>query len=198
MPNRIPSVEDLTSIAAALQDLLATFAKYKLFLEKPSGPLDNVIPQRAMQDSLYRLEKLFNPRRLPYGSPELAGYTLRAWPYEVMTACPKLKSHVYRIIQRWDIPEICQDRLIIRGKFGITQDDGTIKEIDRPTHPYTLTPVECEELAWVLNALLDSLRAVDQATPNPAVSPPGAQGRITFPSTLARQSGASRPRRPQP
>ncbi len=174
--SRIPSVEDLTSIAAALQELLATFAKYKLFLDKTSDPLDNVMPQHAMLESLCRLEKLLNPRRLPYGSPELAGFVIRAWPYEVMTAYPKLKSHVYRIIQRWDIPEICQDRPFMRGKYGITQDDGTIKEIDRPTRPYTLTSVECDELTWVLNALLGVLQGADQATPNPAVSPPGERG----------------------
>jgi hypothetical protein len=134
-----------------------------------------------MLERLGRLEKLLNPRRLPYGSPELAGYVVRAWPYEVMTAYPKLRSHVYRIIQRWDVPEICQDRPFMRGKYGITQNDGTIKEIDRPTRPHTLTPVEYEELAWVLNTLLEALRGVNQATPNPAVSPAGAQRENHYP-----------------
>lgn len=168
-PNRIPSVEQLTSISAALHDLLATFAKYKLFLDNPSGPIDDAIPQYAMLESLCRLEKLLNPRRLPYGSPELASHIVRSWPYEVMTAYPKLRKHVYRIIERWDVPEICQDQPFARGVYGITADDGTIKGISRPPRTPTLTQVECGELAWILNAMSGALQWALEAIPNPSV-----------------------------
>jgi hypothetical protein len=75
-----------------------------------------------------------------------------------MTAYPRLKGHVYRIIKRWDVPEICEGRPIRRGRFDITHADGAIEKVDRPDGPHTLTSVECSELSWVLNALVGALR----------------------------------------
>jgi hypothetical protein len=176
--NRIPSADELAQIAIALRELLNTYERYKLFLEKPSGPGDNLVPEIAILDCIGRLEHLINPRRLPFGSPELFGYTMRGWPYEVMTAYPKLRKNIYSIIKRWDVPEICQDRPFTRGRYGVTQADGTVKEIDRPPQARTLTPLEREELTWILNALLEAL--------------PKA-GRVIPPSTDARRE-ADRPR----
>jgi hypothetical protein len=155
--DRIPRAEDLSSIADAVQEFLAAFATYKLFLDKPTGPVENVIPQYAILERLCRLEKLLNPQRLPYGSPELTGFAVRGWPLRVMTAYPKLKNHATDIIKRWDVPEICQDRPLTRGKYGATQADGTFKEIDRPARPPVLTPVEVDELVWILGAFNDAL-----------------------------------------
>ena len=118
--NRIPSVEELTLISAALRQLLATFAKYKLFLDNPSGPIDDVIPQYARLEDLCRVEKLLNPRRLPYDGAKLPGHLVRDWPYQIMAAYPRLRKHVYNIIERWHVPEICQDQPLVRGVYGIT------------------------------------------------------------------------------
>jgi len=180
-PNRIPSAEELASITAALQALLATFAKYKLFLENPSGPIDDAIPEYAMLKTLCRLEKLLNPRRLAFGSPELASHAIRDWPYEVMTAYLKLRKHVYRIVQRWDVTEICQDRPLVKGRFRVTQDNGTIEEIDRPPKPHTLTQIECDELAWILNACLGALRGTIAPASATATHREGHQA-VTSPS----------------
>ena len=176
-PNRIPSAEELISIAAALQDLLNTFEKYKLFLDDSSSPIGNGVPTAAMlatdslcrlemQGSFCRLEKLLNPRRLPYGSPERTCMVVSGWPPQVMVGLSTLKQHVDQLIQRWDIPEVCEDHTMTRGRYGITRDDGTIEDIDRPAQPCVLTTVELERLGWVLNTFIESLgKTIKAATP---------------------------------
>ena len=165
MSERIPSDDELASIVAALQDFLVVYDRYKLFLDDWSDPMIASVPTIAVRVSLCRLERLLNPQRLPYGSQELEGYVIAQWPYEVMTGLPILQKHVYQLIKRWDIPEICHDHPFMRGNFSIvdTQEDGTIEEthINRPPQPHTLTAHKWECLIWVLNALFGGLR------PNP-------------------------------
>ena len=179
MSNLIPSFEELASIATALSNLMDTFEQYKLFLDNPSEPIGNFAPTIAMlatdslcrtemQGSFCRLERLLNPRRLPYGSPELAGILVHGWPPHVMTGLSVLKQHVDQLIQRWDIPEVCDDRTMMRGRYGITRDEGTIEEIDRPVQPCTLTTAEHDRLGWVLNAFVEALGKAIEA-PGPAV-----------------------------
>jgi len=117
MSEQIPSVEELTSIHAALQDFLAVYDRNKLFLEDLSDLTIASVPTMAVRDGLCRLERLMNPRRFPCGSPELAGYAIARWPLEVMTGLPVLRKHVYQLIERWDIPEVCDDRVLARGNF---------------------------------------------------------------------------------
>jgi hypothetical protein len=176
---RIPSTEQLASIAAALRNLLDTFEQYKLFLDDPSGPIDDGVPTNAtlatdvlcsteMQDAFCGLERLLNPRRLPYGSPELARISVRGWPRQVMAGLSVLQRHVDQLIQRWDIPEVCDDRPMARGRFGITRDDGTIEEIDRPIRRCTLTTAERAQLRWVLNTFIEAIQeAIGAPRPNP-------------------------------
>jgi hypothetical protein len=173
MSKRIPPAEELISIAEALRDFLATFAEYKLFLDDTSDVISCVLPTITVQDAFRRLEMVLNPQRLPYAAPELTGrvYGLCGWPRQVIVALPILRQHVDQLIQRWDIPEICDDRPMNRGAFTVTRDDGTIVEkVHRLVQPHTLTPTECERLAWVLNALLGALRETIEA-PNPAALP---------------------------
>jgi TIR domain len=182
-PNRIPSAEELISIAAALQNLLNTFEQYKLFLDDPSNPIGNGVPTVAMlvtdsvcrtevQGSFCRLEKLLNPRRLPYGSPELTRMVVSGWPPQVMVGLSTLKQHVDQLIQRWDIPEVCEDRTIRRGRYDITRDDGTIEKIDRPVQPCALTTAERDKMGWVLNTFVEVLGKTIEAS-GPAAIPEG-------------------------
>jgi hypothetical protein len=175
--NRIPSAEELASIAAALRSLLKTFEQYKLFLDDPSGPIGDGVPTIAMlatdalcrtemQGSFCRLERLLNPRRLPYGSPELASIVVRGWPPQVMTGLSVLNHHVDQLIRRWDIPEVCDNRTMMRGRYGITRDDGTVEEIDRPVQRCTLTTSDRDQLRWVLNAFVEALgEAIEARSP---------------------------------
>jgi hypothetical protein len=113
-----------------------------------------------------QLETQLNPRRLPLGSPDRGGIIISKWPRAVMTGLSVLHQFVPVIIQRWDIPEICDGRQIMQGNFTIRnpQQDGTIEEthINRPLQPYTLTPYEWERLVWVLNTLVEEIGNRDQ------------------------------------
>jgi hypothetical protein len=143
MPDPIPSAESLHEITAAVHDLLNTSAKYEPLLDGPpsSNPASIVLPSFAVLQSLCRLEKLLNPRRLPY-SPALAvDFIVRGWPDEIMAALPVLREHVYEIVKRWDVPEVCDDRQIVR--------QGELSP------PRTMTAAERERLECVLTTLLE-------------------------------------------
>jgi hypothetical protein len=89
-----------------------------------------------------------------------------------MTGLSILHCIVYDIIQRWDIPEVCDGSPMLQGNFTIVnpRDDGTVEEthINRPLQAYQLTSAERERLDWVLNALLGALQQKGQAPVVPA------------------------------
>ena len=153
MSERIPSYDKLASIVAALQDFLVVYDRHKLFLADWSDPMIASVPTIAVRDSLCRLERLLNPQRLPYGSQELEGYVIAHWPLEVMTGLPVLRKHVYQIIERWDIPEVCDDRVLMTGNFLMVRDDGEKIHVNRFPPPHLLTARELERLLWVRDAL---------------------------------------------
>ena len=107
-PQLIPSAEELASIADALRDLLTTFDKYKIFLVDRSFSTEAHIAGNPLEDCLRRLERVFNPLRRPPGEWGTSGVS--GWPHDVMVGLLALKPHVHDIINRWDIPEICEDR----------------------------------------------------------------------------------------
>src|SRR5207249_11729229 len=108
---RIPTAEELISIAEGLRDFLATFAEYKLFLDDTSDVISRVLSTITVQDTFRRLVRVLNLQRLHYGAPELTGrvYVLCGWPRPAMVALPVLRQHVDQLIQRWVIAEICRD-----------------------------------------------------------------------------------------
>jgi hypothetical protein len=162
-PDRIPSVNELRAIAAALRAFLVPYDKFRIFLGDIADPIFTAVPRLAVQDALTLLEMQFNPRRLSIDSPDRGGMIVSKWPKEVQTALSALKQLVYAVIRRWDLPEVCDGRPIMQGNFGLLnrRDDGTVEEshIVRPLRPYLLEPAEWERLLWIQEALHEALRA---------------------------------------
>jgi hypothetical protein len=151
--SQIPSIDRLRELHAATAGLLATYDQYRLVLDDPSpgfpGLCESVVPRNALRGYLYRLEKAFNPGRRPY-DPGLA-YSLCVvkWPPQVLTALPILHQVVYELVRRWDITEVCDDRLIVRQHAP-------------PSH--TLTDREWKRLGWVQQALAGALSPPAEGT----------------------------------
>ena len=118
MPSQSPSAEHLHAIANAVADFLDTHAKYKILLDGTRDLVTCAVPRLMVDMSLCRLERLLNPQCQPY-SPALAvNLIVSGWPcppYDVMSALPILRQHVYELIKRWDMPEVCEGRPIVRS-----------------------------------------------------------------------------------
>src|SRR5262249_49200403 len=112
-----PSVDHLRAIHDATRNLLTTYAVYWPILDDPPGTIDaaTASARLAVDMALSRLECLLNPGREPYS----AALAIRAggsgWPGLVLTALAVLPRVVYALVERWDLPEICEGRTITRN-----------------------------------------------------------------------------------
>jgi hypothetical protein len=164
---RIPSVDEIAAIAAALQDLMAATESYNLFLGSMPNPVEAAIPRLAMLHCLSQLERLLNPRRLSLESCEASGFLVRQWPLEVMAGLPALRRLVYDLVKRWECREICEDHPIARSYAP-----GALPS-------KVVLPDEQMRLLWVLSALRAALQC-EAAPRTPAVRP--SKARRTPPS----------------
>src|SRR4051812_35275888 len=111
MSDRMPSAERLRSIADALRTFLTTVETYSIFLDdETSRAAGSHLAGYAALEALGGLERTLNPQRIPWGVNGRVSVGIIDWPYSVMTALPHLYETVNHIIERWNVPEICDDR----------------------------------------------------------------------------------------
>ena len=106
----IPSAVELVSIANALRDFLVAARRDEDIVGDPEMSGAAILTMWEICHRLCQLEKFFNPRRIPYGSPQPVGFLFRGWPEPVLTRLFDLRDRVYKIIRRWGVTEICEDR----------------------------------------------------------------------------------------
>jgi hypothetical protein len=185
-PNRSP--ERLESITAALKTFLVTMTRFEPVLEDEPGTrsIDGclVIAENAALHSLYYLEKMLNPKRYAFGTDERSspnvdlGAMAGVSRVYAMAGVSRLHNIIAQVIERWDVPEICDDRpLGIRGVGTITEhedrndrgdDPKIIKEVhvNRIARSRTLLENEKSQLRWCLEVFQSTLAAVTANTLN--------------------------------
>ena len=108
---RIPSVEELATIANALRGFLdAVRQDEDILSDSESSGIARLLPTYDVVHRLWLLERLFNPSREPFGSLRLGRLLIAEWPDPVATRIADIKDRVYKIIEKWGIPEICEDK----------------------------------------------------------------------------------------
>jgi hypothetical protein len=142
---RIPPVEHVDSVSHALRAFLDTHSAFRILLESvvPDDLCLSIPGRVAVQEALARLERLLNPKRLPIGSDR--SLLVARWPHEVIAALGVIEQHVYDIIRKWDIPEMCHD--------GISKRRGKIQELMRA---FVLSEDDKTRLEWAHERLVEA------------------------------------------
>jgi hypothetical protein len=109
-----PAPEELATTADTLRVFLEADETYQ---SSRGGPV-NAATVRArywLHEGLARLDKAINPERLPFGHEGRHGLRVLNWPASVQSASSALVGLVDALIERWDVPEVCEDQPICRG-----------------------------------------------------------------------------------